>query len=245
VEARTRPTLPALLRLTLSVAARRLRCPRAAARAAAGGLPGGGVLEDQILEDLAPSAASVTGPGPHLRTRLSAVGVLIVNVQLDLGAMKGLTVMSSMSSTPADNAVPPVRVWVASPAGCRALASATEAARATVGGWVLEARPRRRRHPTAGAPTRLHGHTGSRRYLRGGHGQMTGWCATVQPGRWQGSGPSPALSAGWPPASGRPSTRLSLLPAVHRRRARRGSRAAAGGTWPGWMRRTPDAPWPS
>lgn len=38
--------------------------------------------------------------------------------------------MSSMSSTPADNAVTPVRVWVASPAGCRALASAAQAARA-------------------------------------------------------------------------------------------------------------------
>ena len=37
--------------------------------------------------------------------------------------------MSSMSSTPADNAVTPVRVWVASPAGCRTLASAAEAAR--------------------------------------------------------------------------------------------------------------------
>jgi len=34
-----------------------------------------------------------------------------------------------MSSTPADNAVTPVRVWVASPAGCRTLASAAEAAR--------------------------------------------------------------------------------------------------------------------
>jgi Mg2+ and Co2+ transporter CorA len=40
-----------------------------------------------------------------------------------------LTVMTSMSSTPADNAVTPVRVWVASPAGCRTLTSAAEAAR--------------------------------------------------------------------------------------------------------------------
>lgn len=47
--------------------------------------------------------------------------------------------MSSVSSTPAGNAVTPVRVWVASPAGCRALASAAEAAR-LVGGdsftWI-------------------------------------------------------------------------------------------------------------
>ena len=47
--------------------------------------------------------------------------------------------MSSMSSTPADNAVTPVRVWVASPAGCRTLASAAEAARLAGGdsfAWI-------------------------------------------------------------------------------------------------------------
>ena len=47
--------------------------------------------------------------------------------------------MSSMSSTPADNAVTPARVWVASPAGCRTLASAAEAARLAGAGsfaWI-------------------------------------------------------------------------------------------------------------
>src|SRR5215475_4518683 len=36
--------------------------------------------------------------------------------------------MSSMSSTPADNAVTPVQIWVASPAGCRTVSSAAETA---------------------------------------------------------------------------------------------------------------------
>ena len=47
--------------------------------------------------------------------------------------------MSSMSSTPAGSAVTPVRVWVASPAGCRTLASAAEAARLAGGdsfAWI-------------------------------------------------------------------------------------------------------------
>ena len=47
--------------------------------------------------------------------------------------------MSSMSSTPAGKAVMPVRVWVASLTGCRALTSAAEAARLAGGdrfAWI-------------------------------------------------------------------------------------------------------------
>src|SRR5215469_16728452 len=77
--------------------------------------------------------------GPHLRTR--RVPLCSTNRQRSVGPRhdERLTVMSSMSSTPADNAVTPVRVWVASPAGCRTLASAAEAARLAGGGgftWI-------------------------------------------------------------------------------------------------------------
>ena len=47
--------------------------------------------------------------------------------------------MSSISSTPAGNADTPVRIWVASPAGCRTLASPAEAVRLAEGdsfAWI-------------------------------------------------------------------------------------------------------------